>query len=103
MSLSRRNVSCGPPAIDERGKNPGEKHAREDEQTDRDRECDSDSETGERGHSREPLADARRREMPDEEEARHASAKAVVAALLLAGVVVIGVVIFLAVVIQRAC
>jgi hypothetical protein len=50
MSLARRNVSPGAPAIDERGKDPGEKHAREDEQTDRDRERDSDSETGESGH-----------------------------------------------------
>jgi hypothetical protein len=50
MSLSRRNVSRGAPAIDEGGKDPGEKHAREDEQTDRDCERDSDSETGKSGH-----------------------------------------------------
>jgi len=50
MPLARRNVSRGAPAIDERGKDPGEKHAREDEQTDRDYERDSDSETGKSGH-----------------------------------------------------
>jgi hypothetical protein len=106
MSLSGRNVSRGAPAIDERGKDPGEKHPRQDEQTDRDRERDSNSETGKSGHDgRRPLAirGGRIPEMPDEEEARRTSAKAVAAALLLAGVVVIGVVIFLAVVLQRAC
>jgi hypothetical protein len=41
--------------------------------------------------------------MPDEEEARHTSSRAVAAALMLAGVILIGLVIFLAVLIQRAC
>ena len=95
----RGPIASSPPALDEAGKEPREKHAREDKEGDRDQERDPDSEARESGHGRGP-----RKLMRDEDEkARYSSSKAVAATLLLFGIAFIAVLLFAVVLVQRAC
>ena len=98
--MRRRSASPAPRPLDELGQHPTEQDSRQDEQPHRHQKRHADREAGERRHGG-PSVTGRRLEEDTEERLR--SGKAVAAALLLAGVVGAASILFLWVVLTRAC
>ena len=98
--MRRRSASPAPRPLDELGQHPPEQDPRQDEQPHRHQKRHADRQAGERRHGA-PSVTGRRLEGDGEERLK--SGKAVVAALLLAGVVGAAAILFLWVVLARAC
>ena len=98
--MRRRSASPAPRPLDELRHHPTQEDPREHEQTDRQQKRHADREAGKSGHGT-PSMTGRRLEGDGEERLR--SGKAVAAALLLAGVVGAASILFLWVVLTRAC
>ena len=107
MRIPGASGSRGPRSLDERRDHPADQDAGENEETDREEERDPDGHAGEGGHgaltvNRKPEG-RRPREMRDQERSRFSSSKAVVATFLFFGLILTAGLIFVVVVIQRAC
>ena len=98
--MRRRSASPAPRPLDELGHDPTEEDPRQHEQADCHEKRHADRQAGERGHAVHSMTGRR---LEGDGEERLKSGKAVAAALLLAGVVGAAAILFLWVVLTRAC